>query len=74
MSIKEEFDKAFESKFEQSLGPERLDSESVALWAAKWMAERCAKIVDSYEGELGELWPDTCVGISKIIRDELNEI
>ena len=44
MSIKEEFEKAFEQDdFGQDPESNLIPEEQAALWGAKWMAERCAK-------------------------------
>lgn len=48
MSIKQEFEEAFEYEF----GIPGLTGDhdiSPALWGAKWMAERCARIADDSE-------------------------
>lgn len=46
MGIKEEFEKAFQDKVYNK--PEsQLFSRRCAVWAAKWMAERCAEHLDT---------------------------
>ena len=49
-SIREEFDKAYE--FDK---PGPTAERKVALWAARWMAERCAKECDSIVAVSGPL-------------------
>lgn len=41
MTLKEEFEKALQEKLAKN------DYESIAYWAAKWMAEKCALITQS---------------------------
>ncbi len=45
MSIKEEFDKAFKDNFSGLRGATRTPEKS-ALFGAKWMAERCAQLLE----------------------------
>lgn len=47
--IREEFEKAL-LELEHNL-PENWDVEYVAFWAARWMAERCAKTVALIVGD-----------------------
>ena len=54
MSIREEFEKAIEDTFHQAEGFDKPSTHGVALWAAKWMAERCAKIIKDSQDEFGE--------------------
>ncbi len=44
MGIREEFEKAWEK--EQWSFKDADDPKHIALWAAKWMAERCANMAD----------------------------
>lgn len=53
MSIREEFEKAFEAEFGPRAhkeafcdGGDDIARGQTALWAAKWMAERCANVAD----------------------------
>jgi hypothetical protein len=46
MSIKEEFEKAFEEKYGTLRTNEWHFQRMSSLWAAKWMGERCAKVAE----------------------------
>lgn len=46
MTIREEFEKALSAFYEDS--EYTATEKEIALWAAKWMAERCAKRMESY--------------------------
>ena len=46
MSVREEFEKAFDEAFPEIYCPELEDTFAGAKWAALWMAERCAKEMD----------------------------
>lgn len=51
MSLKEEFEKAYWAEF-HPVGTSTEDISYKALWAARWMAERCAKEVEKCNGRV----------------------
>lgn len=66
MSIKEEFDMAFENEWStQWNGREK----SSAIWAAKWMAERCAQSCERINAH--DISPDEPAGICRELSKEL---
>ena len=64
MSIREEFENAFNDWYIQTGNDRYVDPLESALWAAKWMAERCADIVDDYYIE-GAITGDTIIKLAK---------
>jgi len=79
MSIKEEFEKALEDR--RDINSEYYHSDwttlGVALWAAQWMSEKCAKRADGYSkmpmSEL-DVKQMTTWGFASTIADSIRQL
>ena len=64
--IREEFEKAFVAAKGLKFPMMAVDDHASSLWAAKWMAERCAEIADKRGPVIG--------GFSLISSSELRQL
>lgn len=68
--IREEFEKAYHKEYDEYDPCSHL---AIALWAAKWMAERCAKHLEQFN-DIGIPWNNQCnINEIRAVAKELEE-
>jgi hypothetical protein len=72
MNTKEEFEKAIQKELKpHSFG---MDERAIALWAARWMAERCASLANHRMGTKDPAYAVACSDLKIMFRQYAKEL